>query len=330
MPVDLEHPRFGPQHGLGRLTVWDCVACGLKNEGRTPEQGCVHCGAGDPAKSQPGSASSVPSLSAPVDPSPARTPQKADRDAGHAAASVVPAMRILRLIEYLILPGRDSDVLLRPSLVGRVELAWGTITATIVDSCDMRQEDLLGMARRQPGVWLANPDAMRPQQPQQVAGFESRRALVDRPRTPLVVGKVGSLPSSTDIARKEREMPDTGPTWTREEGAFAHMLAVGQDFRLVNTLALALSSIAPELEGNSEPEKFLSAQECLRLANALLHQIPDDWRGDGVEDDAAPPPAAVAADPRAQDVVDRIDRIRAGSVPTALPWQDPTDKKDVL
>ena len=59
MPIDLEHGRHGKgNHGTiaGEdriLHPWNCPACGKKNEGRRPEQGCGHCGAGDPTTNPP-------------------------------------------------------------------------------------------------------------------------------------------------------------------------------------------------------------------------------------------------------------------------------------
>lgn len=82
-------------------------------------------------------------------------------------------------------------------------------------------------------------------------------------------------------------MPSTGPSFGEEEAKFAAFIAETYSLRLAHTLALALSQIAPELAANMEPLKFLSDQECLALANALMQRIPDDW-------DPQPPPAPAA------------------------------------
>lgn len=189
-------------------------------------------------------------------------------------------LRVLRLIEYLINPGEDADLTLRNSLVGRMDFAWGTLTGTIVDSCDARQEDLLGLARRQPGVWLGNQEAMTMvKQPSKGRPGPAPAAVPRRPVLP-------EAPKAPAM-----EMPPTGPPFGEEEAKFAAFIAETYDLRFAHTLALALSQIAPELAANMEPEKFLSDRDCLRFANALMQRIPEDWKGDQplVDESEAPP-----------------------------------------
>ena len=83
------------------------------------------------------------------------------------------------------------------------------------------------------------------------------------------------------------EMPQTGPAFTGEDAEMARGIARAYGLKFAHTLALALSQIAPELEANMEPEKFITSEECLRLASALMQLIPADWAGDAALE---PPP----------------------------------------
>lgn len=237
--------------------------------------------------------------------------------------------RILRLIEYLVHPGQDFDPVLRRSLVGRIDMGWGSLTATIVDSCDDRQEDLLGLARKQPGVWLANPEAMEPKAPGTWSGFPQPREFVAPTQATFNKVKKVMQDGMDEIQRRSQmEMPDTGPAFTEGDQQTAHNIMRLWGLRLTNTLALALGSIAEELAGNSEPHKFLSSAECLSLANALLHEIPDDWQGEeGQEVEPPDPTPTVQVSPAVEE---RLARIREGSMPTASPWVDPTTRPGVL
>jgi hypothetical protein len=214
---------------------------------------------------------------------------------------VAQPVRVLRLIEYLIRPGADASTVLRNSLVGTLDMAWGQITASIVDSLDTNQEDRLQLAKRQPGVWLANPEAMTGAGPREnvfvgnkfeVGGFDSRRA----PRAsedPLGRWESGVAPRPGTFSQDpEMITPDNGPEYSREVADNANYLIAKFGYRFAYTLALALSQIAPELDANAEPEKFLRADEALALASALMDQIPKDWQGEI-------PPAVPATPPDA-------------------------------
>lgn len=282
---------YGGQSGtLGVARLWECPACGRKVEGRTPEQGCPHCGAGDPAQ-VPARPASIDEeeRSHPVAPTPPRPQPKGERVADVAAGAPprLQATRVLRLIEYLIAPGQDATEVLRRSLVGTIPMAWGTITGTIVDSVDLNQEDRLRLAKLQPGVWIANERAM------ELGGFDSRRAsrapenptgsresgVAPRPGT-LLLTVAEQAAIAAHFERKAMPTPDVGMPFTILQGQHAQMLLEIGGFKLCYTLALALQGIAEELAGNSEPEKFLTSQEALQLATALLAQVPDDWTGD--------------------------------------------------
>lgn len=289
-------------------TIWDCPACGMKNEGRPPHQGCLHCGAGDQRKSVAGAATragQAERAGTPLEGSPGK-PAAAGatgagatvRSAGGASDPIVgPARdaaptRILRLIEYLIRPGENVDTILRRSLVGRMDLPWGTITATIVDSSDGNQEDRLKLARMQPGVWMANPEAMegydRRVQPQAGRAVPTpmdpstrRLMLTQLERTLKEYPMAGEAPPQ-DAA------PPTGPSFTRLQGDMATALIQLLGPQMAHTICLGLSQIAEELEGNMEPEKFVTREEALQLANAILHHLPA-WP----EQPPSPPPGPV-------------------------------------
>jgi len=227
-------------------------------------------------------------------------------------------IRVLRLIEYLIKPGENADITLRRSLVGRMDMSWGTLTGTIVDSCDDRQEDLLRLARRQPGVWVTNSAAME-QADQQDRGRRPVTSFTFVP-PPGPDGVPGTIFNPFADAAKERErksmdMPDTGPAFTENDQAIGTNILRLWGPKLAYTLALALAQIAPELDGSAEREKFLSSTEALGLANALMQAIPSDWLGD-TDDEVAPPTGDPGADEaRRQEV---LDRVRTGSVPTVV------------
>lgn len=296
---------YGGVQRLGSPTAeWDCPACGLKNTGRKPEAGCVHCGAGDPTKSTAGKPQSVGDKSLAADERGrvrvVHHPEAAHPDdrfhGGHpspgtweaAAPRKSAPLRVLRLIEYLIQPGRDADQVLRNSLVGRMDLAWGTITATIVDSCDTRQEDLLGLAHRQPGVWLANPEAMQAKNTQQSRRSDARPA----PNWGIQAEAAARFPLPQEmISMTVPPMPALGPRPSESDAKMADWIVTTLGMKVAYTLALALSTIAEELAGNMEPERFLTTQEALGLANALMQRIPDAWKGDApLADESETPP----------------------------------------
>lgn len=309
-------------HGtLGAIVAWNCPACEKQNEGRRPEHGCIYCGAGDPTQSKAGLADQIIEAAKGA----AQRAKEAGGNRVEAYRPVPPsaptteqAIRIYRLIEYVIRRPQDVQIVLRNSLVGRLEMGWGALTGTIVDSLDSQQEDRLRMARMQPGVWLANPEAMAAQDHQaahivqpliahrQAMGIEPRQVIFNPTEYPM-------------------EPPDTGPAFTEAEAAFGKMIAETYGYRLCYTLALALSTIAPELGGNMEPEKFLTLEECLALANALMQEIPADWtpQADAALDAAIPPPTPQDEELR-NAARARVARVREGSKPTAIPWKDPT------
>jgi hypothetical protein len=228
---------------------------------------------------------------------------------------------VLRLIEYLIAPDANADDVLRNSLVGRMNFAWGQLTATIVDSADLRQEDLLGMARRQPGVWLANPNATVLQSA--LAMGKVNTSLLSRQDEARITAdlaevrqtRMGSPLPPAPIPSTEIT-PTTGYPYAAGDALLARQIVEIGGYLLAHTLSLALSSIAPELEENSDSGKFMDRDAALRLAQALMDEIPDAWINP-----PAPPLAVVPIDPTKQAA---IDRVRDGARPTTTPWVDPT------
>lgn len=281
MAVDTSHGRAyrGRPDPLGALPVWDCPGCGMQNDARRPEEGCVHCSAGVPGVAgEPPERASTPERSVP-DTSPRRAEPKRDRDAGQAAPSQ--GSKVYRLLEYTVLPGHEEafEHGLRNSLVGRYGFAWGQIIATIVDSVDSRQADLIGLASRQPGVWLGGPGAAVPQGPRRTLPYGT------------AAGRSFTQPHSRQAEEAFRvaaqsPTPPTGPAFDEHDTKLATAIVEIAGFAACYTLAMALNSFAAAVEGETmEPEKYLTAQECLSLANALLSVIPEDWQPDA----AAPP-----------------------------------------
>lgn len=324
MPVDHEHSRFHRTAEAKLLAPWNCPACGKINEGRRPEQGCGHCGSGDPTKATvarpPEHQPPVPPVVQPQPEGSAGVPSRPRR----TEPAVEHPTRVLRLVEYLINPGQDIDGVLRRSLVGRMPMGWGSLTATIVDTIDPTQEDRLNLARRQPGVWISNPSAMadvdRTLRP---IRFED---LIRRETTPHIDG-YQLHERLTPPRDPEMEMPDTGPQFSVDDATTARNIVRLWGPKFANTVALALSSIAEELAGNSEPEKFLTREECLALANALIHALPPDWEGDLALDEALPPPPTTGAERTPEDQA-RINRIKTqmqdAATPTAVYKEPPT------
>lgn len=326
MPVDHSHSRLGrtAAHGsLGDPTVWDCPACGAQNTGRRPEQGCGSCGSGDPLQSQAGlplveqgtgginPGGGIPSTYGRKLPSVGPAEETL-----HSRSPLVPTapQRIYRLIEYAFNPGAQYDDMLRRSLVGRIEMPWGTLTATIVDTVDSQQEDRLKMARMQPGVWLAEPEAMhKAAHPLQTMSYEegARRALeyfeTEHQKRTRPLRQETVMPLETQVPNAD-EIRASARTFYLSFGA-----------RLTHTVAFALSSIASALTENSEPEKFLTGTECLQWAEALLLQVPLDWQGDAVGP-VAPETLGVEGPPHSNpEEAQRIAAIKARLADAARP-----------
>lgn len=272
----------GGSGSLGKAATWICPGCGKQNDApRRVEDGCVHCGAGDPSLNPPRKPLERHQETGRVEQ--VHHPGAAHPDdryhAGHPTivTGAAPrigqggATRILRLIEYLIDPGEDATDVLRRSLVGCMEFPWGTITGTIVDTADARQEDLLRLAKYQPGVWLAKrPDGtIPPEEP------------VRRPRSPqfISVGQpvLSVRPPADNAQEQQMTTPSVGIQYGPEAARLAQAIYQLGGPQLAHTLAMGLQAILEEIGGNSEPEKFLAPQQCLELATALMDLLPPEW-----------------------------------------------------
>lgn len=322
------HYRGG--HGsLGTLASWNCPACGKQNDGQKLEHGCLHCGAGDQRQGRAGSATAPrpKTVETSLEGLPGKPGLGHEVGRGRSPMITAPAgpsnqigpapLRILRLIEYVIHPGMDVDTTLRNSLVGRMDYAWGTLTATIVDSCDPRQEDLLGLARKQPGVWLANKNALREaDHPLRDYAVVSERSSY---RT-FIPEIAGSNPVHGTTARQEPPpMPDTGPPFTAQQYAIAADLFRFGGATLCYTVALGLQAIAEE--AGTDTSRFLSTDDCLALANALMQQVPSDW----LEGTAPGAPPQEIPQPDPGQVEEIRQRIREASQPRPVYREVPTD-----
>lgn len=306
MPVDRDHSRFGRRavHGsLGDPSVWDCPACGAQNSGRRPEQGCEHCGAGDPLQSRAGSP--VTGSVRPGDDLPAGIQPRVSEPARPAPVIRPEGQRLYRLIEYALHPGADISEVLRRSLVGSLPMQWGTLTGVIVDTLDPQQEDRLKMARLQPGVWLAHPEAIHeaPRAPQQIVVH------------PAVVGRMTFRESNLREA-PQMITPDTGVPYPREIADGAASLLQWFGPRFCYTLSLALSNVAPELAAIDEPERFLPMAECQQWAQALLDVVPPEAAPPG------PPEAPPSSPEEAQRIAATQQRLREGAVPMPVFRED--------
>jgi hypothetical protein len=177
--------------------------------------------------------------------------------------------KIYRLLEYDIRSMPGAVETLQRSLVGSLDLGWGTLTATIVDSVDGRQTDLLSLAKRQPGVWLANKLAMG-------AGARSEITAERRDRPELRDRK----PNPFVQAAQEREMAEQrGPVPpSPHDRDVARVITTVSGYQGAYTIAQALSMYAEQVaQGSLEREKHWDEARCLGVAQALLDLIPADW-----------------------------------------------------
>jgi hypothetical protein len=224
---------------------------------------------------------------------------------------------VIRLIEYQLHPGQDLGMVLRNSLVGTLEMAWGSLTGCIVDTLDPQQEDRLRVAKLQPGVWLANPEAMgrtredplRVPQPwmQLQTPHVGRSAFQESNLTPRTLAvRVAPVADWPVDEIKEPVMMPRQPT----DLAAQQIAQIEVDGPiLAYTLALALQAFAPTLDDEEFDGRTLclSASECLDLARALLAQVPLAW----IEAQSGEIPATrVAGDEQARESLGEEEQAR--------------------
>lgn len=105
--------------------------------------------------------------------------------------------------------------------------------------------------------------------------------------------------------------PDVGLPYTIDDANTAQLLLKLGGPRLCYTLALGLQAVLPEI--GSEPERFLSEPEALRLASALMAALPEGW--DQETEEIQPPAPGTPADVRVAEIQERM---RQASQPTAV------------
>jgi hypothetical protein len=228
------------------------------------------------------------------------------------------ALVVTRIVQYACLPGYETQLeeILLKSLVGKVQLEWGTMTAAVVDDLSPRQQDILGLLGRQPGVWEARK--IRPLDGNQPGPSPLQRAIDDakagRPRVSVPPTPARETPAwfreEVEAAMTDRIVPDTGPTFSVLDQQLAKALVSLCGLQVAYTIAVALQS----MEGVTDDDpKLLKSQECYALANAIIQLIPDEYLQE------TPPPAPSTPNPAAeaerQVARDRVAAIQAGSIP---------------
>jgi len=292
---------------LGLALQWDCPACGTKHEtANAPiEQGCPACGAGVPgvagkaaAPSSPIAPVGVASVAPQTAPKEAGSPVRAPGQERSAKLTLPEGQEVqttYRLIRYT--GSREwIEATLRRSLVGYMNLGEGMVTATIIDGVDRRQEDLLGMAGRQPGVWLS-------QDRQVVPGERTEKRHIPMgwdldPVEPVRWARPGGVTSPVPPEKETAPMPDPDKRSFSELPeaiqAVRILNACDLDYRVGYTLAMALNQFATVVEDESmERDKYLSPQQCVGLARALLSVIPKDWQPEPETDESQNPPQTI-------------------------------------
>lgn len=286
----------GTANPLGVALEWVCPSCRAKNNGRRLEEGCEHCGVGVPdPNAKP---AQEPHPRPRIEDPPGLQSHAARVEATSATVTAgkpgdpllvgVPLV-VTRLVQYRCKPGHEAalDQTLRRSLVGRATFAWGEIISAIVDEVSPRQQDILGLAQRQPGVWLGGPEP--DPHPPRVADLVAKAIAVPR--------QYSSPPSTLQNAFGGERMtrpPDTGPAYTADQRWAATKILEILGYRGVYTLALALQNYAElAAQESMEPEKIYTREDCLALANALMNEVPEDWSPEAEE---PPPPAPTLGD----------------------------------
>lgn len=210
---------------------------------------------------------------------------------------------------------------LQRALVGRVGFAWGEIIAAIVDDVSIRQQDILGLAKRQPGVWLGGPDKEQ-RYPLMRIDFPDHGGLVEgADALREAVLRFGEMPGRDEAhpgrpflgktGMTEPIVPDQGPSYTEMDQKIASVIVQACGIKVAYTLSLALQALAAAND-NSDP-LVLTSQEAYALANAIMQLIPREY----VEPEMPPPPPPTTERPPAsEDVQARIAAIQAASKPT--------------
>lgn len=297
---------------LGTLTEWGCPSCGQKVSGVAYENGCPHCGTGTPQANATPIREPVAAPASQVQPQPGpRTGMASGLDVGRRPVDVfnpAPALVVTRIIQYVCHDPEQvaaMELTLQRALVGRTGFAWGEIIAAIVDDVSPRQQDILSLARRQPGVWLGGPEKeSRPWGQRQVdmgiVRYEEAPGREEIDRSLPFIGKTGM------------DLPNTGPEFTRLDDEMAKVLVQACGVKVAYTICLALQSLAAA--GDDADPLILRQSQCYALANAIMQYIPKDY----VEPDLPPPPPPNAGgpdDPGRDEARARVAAIQQASKP---------------
>ena len=312
----------GKPQPLGLLTEWQCPSCGEKVSGQVYEAGCPHCGVNTPGNTppirepqpltedHPGLQSHAPRVGV--------TPATASAGKPGDLRSSAPAYVVTRIIQYICTdPAQQAnmELTLQRALVGRTGFAWGEIIAAIVDDISPRQQDILSLAKRQPGVWLGGPD-MNDRYPLQVLHVPSPGPAPATVWYEEAPGREEAHPGKPFIGSTGMdmpEMPSTGPEFSRMDAEMARVLLQACGVRVAYTFALALQSLAAASD-DSDP-LVLPAVECYALANAIMQLIPAEYVDPQLP--PPPPPNETLRPSVPDDVQQRIKAIQAASKPEA-------------
>lgn len=303
MPVGGPRHFSGKPDALGVATEWSCPTCRNKVTGRRLEEGCPHCGMGTspldqlaeaapedgPADAkllqrtrlQPQGRRDQP-LDEPIlkfgEQPGQEEPTRARPFVGRATPpAAVDTTKVYRLIEYTSTPGQEQalDDVLRRALVGTVGFAWGSIVAAIVDEVSTRQQDILNLAKRQPGVWLGGPPPRAAEASLPEIWRQHMGSLEHSPFSGKAPMAGSTLPPDHPAP------PDQGPSFTNMQALLAKVLVQQAGLTVAYTVALALQNFAQLADQEAmEPEKILRGDQCLALANAIMQEIPDTWAPD--------------------------------------------------
>jgi hypothetical protein len=222
-----------------------------------------------------------------------------ERRGGRVQENVFTApLVVTRIIQYVAKAGHETalEETLKRSLVGKVDLGWGSITAAVVDDLSSRQEDILGILRRQPGVWLSgfrisDTEVRRGEQAlredrepgptyEQVSARvlqefeqEHQRSMAEPPKTAPPTPPLEVPPPAPGMT-----VPDQGPAFDDTDAALATGLITMGGYEFAYTIAMSLQSFVSAIEAETmERPRYLAPDRCLRIASAILHYIPDDW-----------------------------------------------------
>lgn len=282
---------------LGQLGEWACPGCGAKHTTKF-ELGCPSCGAGTPGKAgqvpEPPAKGAARGKDQPAKVEQGRVSPPPDRPMPAGPSLAPPPLSgavqtVYRLIKYVAQGPAGEAWLhetLQRSLVGTIQVGppGCAITGGVVDDVSSRQQDILGLIGRQPGVWLGNPTLNGRQVDRTLPITSPQDNPLDLPRTLFTargVAEYHTAPTGNifEQAAQERERMAEPREVSPEVSLLAAQITELGGYRLAYTLAMALQMFAEQVAvGTLEAEKHYTQNECLQLAQALLNTVPEDWQ----------------------------------------------------